>query len=283
MEHELRTLKRGEFPPLLYEISEPPQKLYIKGALPSKDHTYLTVVGSRHYSTYGKQVVDTLIGALKGQPVSIVSGLALGIDRLAHEAALSYGLHTISVPGSGLDDTVLYPKSHKRLARRILENGGALLSEFEPTFEAVSWSFPKRNRIMAGIAPATLVIEATKQSGTLITARLAVDYNRDLLVVPGSIFARNTAGPHLFLRLGAIPITAPDDLLQVLGLTPTTKGKHTDLDLEEKKVVDILVEPLSRDELIQKLKMDVQRANVLLASMELRGLIEERHGHIQMV
>ena len=156
--------------------------------MPTPKMKLLAVVGSRHYTNYGKQVVDYLIQGLRGYNIGIVSGLALGIDSLAHEAALTNGLYTLAIPGGGLSDQVIYPARHKPLARRILQKGGGLLSEFAPDFRATAWSFPQRNRLVCGIAHATLIIEASEKSGTLITARLTADYNRELLVVPGNIF-----------------------------------------------------------------------------------------------
>src|SRR3989339_694012 len=218
MDFPIKNLLKSEFPPLLCEIPQPSKELYLRGNLPPQGTKCLAVVGSRNYTNYGKQVVEYLIGGLRGYPVSIISGLALGIDTLAHETALSAGLHTLSVPGSGIDDSVLYPRRNVGLARRILENGGGILSEFEPTFHATTWSFPQRNRIMAGLAHAVLLIEASEKSGTLITARLTADYNRELLVVPGNIFSENSTGVHQFLKLGATPVTSPEDILIALNI-----------------------------------------------------------------
>ena len=154
----------AEFPALLREIPQPPRSLNYRGALPPPEITLLSVVGSRKYTSYGKQVIDALIGGLRGYPVGIVSGLALGIDSLAHEAALAAGLYTLSIPGSGLNDEVIYPATHKALAHRILASGGGLLSEYAPDFRATDWSFPQRNRLVAGISKATLLIEAAEKS-----------------------------------------------------------------------------------------------------------------------
>ena len=194
MPFPITEVSAAEFPALLREIPQPPTTLNYRGSLPSPDITLLSVVGSRKYTSYGKQVVDELIGGLKNYPIGIVSGLALGIDSLAHEAALKNNMYTLSIPGSGLLDEVLYPATHKPLAHRILAAGGGLLSEFAPDFRATDWSFPMRNRLVAGISRATLLIEAAERSGTLITARMATDYNRELLVVPGSIFSKTSAG-----------------------------------------------------------------------------------------
>jgi DNA processing protein len=269
-------VSQEQFPSLLREIPQPPKSLNYRGALPPTDIHLLSVVGSRAYTTYGKQVIDELIGGLKGYPVGIVSGLALGIDSLSHEAALRNNLYTLSIPGSGLSDEVLYPATHKPLARRILEAGGGLLSEYEHDFRATPWSFPQRNRLVAGISRATLLIEAAEKSGTLITARMCADYNRELLVVPGSIFSKTSEGVHQFLKLGATPVTTAKDILDVLGIeenVETVTSIATSLEADEATVIKLLNIPLHRDELIRKLEMDTAKAAQLLMKMELLGYI----------
>lgn len=270
----------NEFPSLLREIPQVPKSLNYRGVLPPPDMKLLAVVGSRKYSTYGKQVVEHLISGLSGFNVGIVSGLALGIDSLAHEAALRANLYTLAVPGSGLEDSVIYPTTHKPLARKILESGGGMLSEFEPSFTATKWSFTQRNRIMAGISHATLMIEATEKSGTLITARMATDYNRELLVVPGNIFSLNCAGTHQFLKLGAIPVTHAQDILYALGFNPDEDFQKPlafislkDLTPEEQRIISLLNEPTDKDTLIRAAKLPSHIANALLMQMEIKGLI----------
>lgn len=275
---DLRTIGPSEFPALLREIPDAPHSLYIRGALPLPGHTLLSVVGSRRMSTYGKDACEHLIRGLSGYPISIVSGLALGIDGVAHRAALNAGLHTVAVLGSGLEDQVLYPTSHRALARAILDSGGALVSEEAPDFKPRPESFPKRNRIMAGMSHAVLVVEATLHSGTLVTARLASDYNRDVFTVPGSLFSENTEGPHLLLSLGATPVRSAGDILQALGFEAEARPDITALTEDEARVHDALSEPRSRDELVRLLGVDTASANALLISMELKGLITERQG-----
>jgi DNA processing protein len=282
LEYPIHQLSPEEFPSLLREIPQPPQKLNYRGVLPSPSLKLLTVVGSRHYSNYGKQVVEHLIEGLRGHRVGIVSGLALGIDSLAHEAALKNNLYTLAVPGSGITDEVIYPASHKPLARKILERGGGLLSEFAPDFTATKWSFTQRNRIMAGIAHATLVIEASEKSGTLITARMASDYNRELLVVPGNIFSTNSHGPHQFLKLGATPVTKAEDILYALGFSqeevekkPRSTTDTSSLSQEEQRVLELLKEPTEKDALIRALGLPPHIANALLMQMEIKELICE--------
>ena len=285
MESDIKQLKPEEYPELLKEINDPPKKLYIKGELPPDNMKYLCVVGSRKYSPYGKDVCKTLIEGLRGYPIVIVSGLALGIDSIAHESALENGLTTIAVPGSGLSESVLHPKAHKELARRIVKSGGTMLSEFEENFKATHYSFPQRNRVMAGMSHATLIIEAEEKSGTLITSKFATEYNRDVLTVPASIFSGNSFGPHMLLRLGATPIRKSEDILEALGFN--IKGKQQKLDLKdlsekERKVIDILKTPMERDELIANLGFPIQDANVTLSAMEIKGIIKESYGEMRI-
>ncbi len=276
MEFPIKTLRSSVFPALLKEIPQPPETMYYRGQLPPPEMTLLTVVGSRKYTTYGKQAVNELIGGLSGYNIGIVSGLALGIDSLAHEAALKNNLYTLGIPGGGLNDNVLYPSQHKRLAYRILEAGGCLLSEFAPDFKATTWSFPKRNRLQAGISHATLLIEAAEKSGTLITARLATDFNRELLVVPGNIFSKNSAGVHQFLKLGATPVTTADDILDALRIEKSESVKEietSNLSSTEEKVLAVLQSPCHRDELLRSLDLPVSEGNRLLMEMELKNYI----------
>lgn len=266
----------------LLEIPEPPKDVYVRGNLPPRGTKCLAVVGSRNYTTYGKQVVEHLIGGLRGYPISIISGLALGIDSLAHKAALEIGLHTLAVPGSGIDDSVIYPRQNRDLARQILQSGGGLLSEFEPTFHATPWSFPQRNRIMAGLAHAVILIEASEKSGTLITARLAADYNRELLVVPGNIFSGNSYGTHQFLKLGATPVTCAEDLLSALNISTETAPLPfaPELSPEEQNILTFLTEPLDHDTLIRLSNQNSTEILTLLMRMELAGHIKEQNGLI---
>jgi len=284
---EIKELAKADLPERLYEIPDPPKKMYIRGKTPDKEKKKLCVVGSRKYSSYGKEICEHLIGSLEGFPVTIVSGLALGIDSIAHKSALSAGLDTIAVPGSGLDWNVLYPSTNRQLAEKIIDSGGALLSEFEPKFKATVWSFPQRNRIMAGLSDAVLVIEAEKKSGTLITARLATEYNRDVLTVPGSVFSKTSEGPHLLLRLGATPITGGEDLLDALGFQRNEKSvaekNYADCSPDELIIIEMLREPRSKEELFLELAFPISQANALLSIMELKGIIKEEMGELHLL
>jgi len=286
MKTPIRKLNKNEFPPIFSEIPQPPKQLYIRGELPVGNFTYLCVVGSRKYTSYGRDACEKLIAGLKGYPIVIVSGLAIGMDSLAHKKALEVGLKVMSFPGSGLDESALYPHSNIALAREIEDAGGCLISESEPTFRAQLYTFPRRNRLMAGISKATLVIEAQEKSGTLITARLTTEYNRDVLAVPGSIFSDTSKGTNKLIRQGATPITCIEDLLEALGFTPPKDVEKqqklfADCSPDEKKVLDLLREPFERDELLRMMKMPISDATSLLSIMELKGMIKEEMGEIR--
>lgn len=283
---ERRTKLTGILAPLK-EIPDPPSQLYIEGDLPSEDMKILAVVGSRRFSSYGKEVCIKLIEGLSGYPISIISGLALGIDTISHKTALANKLHTIAIPGSGLSRKVLHPHSNKGLADEIVEFGGALMSEFDPEYPAGVHTFPRRNRIMAGLAHAVLVIEAGMRSGTRITARLATEYNRDVLAVPGSIFSIQSQGTNELIRLGATPIVKSEDILQALGFEIEENIQRElnldDLNKSEKIIVGILrIEPMERDDLIRSSGLPVQEANVALASLEIKGILVENMGQVHL-
>ena len=271
--------------PALAEIPSPPETLFLRGNLPPKDFILLTVVGSRKVSPYGKEALRKIISGLKGFPIIIVSGLALGVDMLAHEEALNSGVLTIAIPGSGLDESIIYPRTNLNLAKRILDAGGCMLSEFNPNEKAAIWTFPKRNRIMAGIAQATLVIEAEKPSGTLITSKLATDFGRDVFAVPGSIFSKNSEGPHMLIKLGATPIENSEDILEAFGFDILKKDNSLsllELSEEEKTLVAIFAKPKSRDEIINESNWNISKVSEILTLLEIKGLIKESVGKIYL-
>jgi len=281
----IRDLPKKDFPPLLLEINDPPKSLRIIGELP-RTEKYLCVVGSRKYSDYGRACCEKLIEGLRGYSITIVSGLALGMDAIAHKAALKAGLPTIGIPGSGLGEKTIAPRTNKLLADEIIQNGGALISEFPDEFHATLWSFPQRNRIMAGISHATLIIEAELKSGTLITSKLATEYNRDVFTIPHSIFSITSEGPHMLLRLGATPITQSSDIITALGLRPRGEllqvRDYSECSTDERELIDLIHEPLSRDEIIRRLGKPVYVTQTILATMEIKNLIEEVMGEIHL-
>lgn len=279
METEVRQLRAEEYPAQLREIPQPPPSLWARGSWPPQGTRFLVVVGSRALSPYGQEACEYLIRGLAGYPISIVSGLALGADACAHRAALSVGLHTIAVPGSGLADHSIAPRTNYGLAKDILAVGGMLLSEHAPDHEARPQDFPSRNRIMAGMADAILMIEAGERSGTLITARLASEYNRDLLCVPHRIGDPGGYGSHLFLRLGATPVSHPAHILEALGLDATQpKGPTADLHDAERAVYELLARPMTRDELQRAAPVPSAELPGILVMLELKGLAKEELG-----
>lgn len=304
MSYEVKNLTKTDWPPLLGQISDPPKELYFAGRVPDYERKFLCVVGSRKYSSYGKEVVSMLLSELRGLPITVVSGLALGIDSIAHRLAIQNNLPTIAIPGSGLSPEALHPASHAQLAEEIVLSGGTLFSEYKPDFKATQWSFPQRNRIMAGMSHATLIIEAEQKSGTMITAKLTTEYNRELLCVPGSILSPMSEGPNMFLRLGATLVRNGDDILEALGvgkldlektppLTPPQKGgaekKNTQyLDCSEKEllILKLLSEPTPKDELIRRAathNLSVAETQTTLTLLELKGHIEEKLGELRLV
>ena len=231
---------------------------------------------------YGQEACEKLIIGLAGYPISIVSGLALGVDTCAHKAALAAGLHTLAFPGSGLDDSILYPRSNRVFAKEILSKGGGMLSEYEPQTPSHVRYFPERNRLMVGIANAVLVIEAGQKSGTLITARLASEYNRDLLCIPHRIGDPHAFGPHLFIRLGAALVTEPLHILEALSIPPRESAAcgiaPNDLEDAELTVWNMLAEPLTRDEILRASSANAGETLTALVALELRGLAKEEFG-----
>jgi DNA processing protein len=304
MSYEIKVLAEEYWPAGLKEIPEPPEKLWYAGAIPDYSHKLLCVVGSRKFSSYGKEAVEYLVGGLSGYPITIVSGLALGIDAIAHRAAIKNNLPTIAMPGSGLHPRALHPQSHVDLAQEIIHTGGTLISEMKPDEKAglmmhntaakkVFWSFPRRNRLMVGFCDAVLVIEAGLKSGTLITARLATDYNRELLTVPGSIFASTSEGSNTLLKLGAAPARNPEDILETLKLDnrqqmidyskSKNKKDYSDCNEAEKKILELLTEPLERDTLIRNSGLTASEAQTILTLLEMKGYVQEVLGEIRLV
>jgi DNA processing protein len=279
--HGIRPFGRADWPELLQHINDPPKQLYYRGTLPYPKAHFLTVIGSRNPTRYGTDIVRRLIMGLVGQPIVIVSGLAIGIDGMAHEAALEAGLKTISFPGSSLDDEWLYPAKHRTLADRIIENGGCLISEYAHGQGGTDWTFPKRNRLMAGCSQATLIIEGGAKSGSLITTDRALDYNRSILAVPGPIDSAVSVGPNRLIRVGAIPILSPDDILQEYRLEPNqpiaviSAERLAALDPLSRRIVDILGNgEKNKDSLSRELGVEMTELNATISFLEIDGLVK---------
>lgn len=287
MPFPIEQLAFQEFPELLKEIPDAPRRLFIRGKLPPPDRTLLCVVGSRSCTAYGRRITQKLIAGLAKYPVIIVSGLAHGIDTEAHRAALDVGLPTIAVLPSSLDEASLYPANNLILARSIVLKGGCLLSENEAPFKAMLHSFAERNRVMAGMSKAALIIEAGEKSGTLITARLALDYNKEVLAVPHELERPNGMGVNKLIREGATLVQNSTDIAQALGFkiddTPVQQTLPTDLSDSESVVLNALTEPLVHDEIIERSGIVAKDIHIALSSLLIRGLIIERLGKIERV
>lgn len=279
-----RQLLPKDFPALLREIPDRPKALYIRGTLPPKETRYLCVVGSRATTPYGRRICHQIISGLKGYPIAIVSGLALGLDAEAHKAALDAGLPTLAVLPSSADDASLYPRTNYALAQRILAQGGALVSEYGSPHKPQLHDFARRNRIGAGLSACALIVEAGEKSGTLITARLALDYNREVLAIPHELGKETGAGANRLIREGATLVRTSDDILQSLSIKPFDSPRQlpmpTDLSEAEMRVLHALTEALLRDELIERSGLSAQDANIALSSLAIRGLVAERLGMI---
>ncbi len=285
MNAKLYKIQPENFPAKLQEMPDKPKCLYIEGTLPDPNtHIYVAIVGPRKHTDYGKRVCEDIIRGLAGQPIVIVSGLALGMDTIVHKTALEVGLPTIAIPGSGLAPNTLYPKSNWRLARDIVSSGGALVSEFEPEFKATIWSFPKRNRIVAGISDAVLVIEANQKSGALITAKFALQYNRDVLAVPGSVYVEQCQGTNSLIARGAYLITSSQDIINHFHLENTSEhreqGSFDFLSEQEIALLRVLSEPRTKNYLYEHSGLSISDCSIILSTLELKGIIREEYGKI---
>lgn len=266
-----------EYPPLLKETPDRPYFLYVRGTLPDPTVPLIAVVGSRKYTSYGKQVCESLVRDLVRAGFGIVSGLAFGIDKIAHLSALANEGVTWAVLGSGVDDKGITPQSHFPLGKDIIKSG-ALISEFPPGSTASAKNFPLRNRIVAGMTRATLVIEAAEKSGSLITARLALEYDREIFAVPGSIFSSLSQGTHALLKKGAFPVTHAQDVialllpsLQTKTQKPSQNKESSSLSDSEKRIIALLShESLHIDEIAKQAKFSIQETSSMLMILELK-------------
>ena len=283
MDFPLCTLSPNEYPASLREIPQVPEALYLRGASIDPSKRMVSFVGARRYSAYGKKACEKIIAELASYPITIVSGLAIGIDGIAHQAALDVGLTTIAVVGSGLDDAVLYPSANRALARQILEQGGTLISELAPETRGAKHTFPSRNRIMAGLSEIVIAVECAVQSGTRITTRLATDYNKEVGAIPHSIFSETGAGTNELLQQGAHLIKSGQDVVALLGLEPS-KNQQADLSTltdEERKVYAMLADPKTKTDLSHQIGIPAHKLSAVLAGLEMKGLVTEMLGTIQ--
>lgn len=269
------------YPALLHQIADPPAKLFCQGEKFPADEKYFAIVGTRHPSRYGLEVAAEFATALAKHFV-IVSGLAYGIDAAAHRTTLEAGGKTIAVLGSGLNYIV--PHCNRNLAKEI-EKNGCIVTEYPPETVPQKGYFPARNRIIAGMSIATLIVEGPQRSGSLITARLALEYNREVFAVPGNISHETSAGSNQLIRDSkAMLVTCPEDILTALGIEASaTQNKKQPLDLSEKeqKLYALLkASARSINELIHETKLDAHIVGTTLSLLEVKGLITIRGNYV---
>ena len=275
------TFDDDRYPQMLRNIYDAPAVLYYKGDLIdcNLDRT-LAVVGSRRATSYAKDALSKIISELIDTDICVVSGLASGIDTVAHTSAINNNLKTIGVIASGFDFT--YPTANKDLYRKIEEGCGAVVSEYYPTFQPLQFRFPQRNRIVSGLSYGTLVAEASLKSGALITANLTLEQGRELMCIPGLITNPNTQGIYKLLKNGATLVTCADDILSALGWEVKLEQKTLfDLDLsnDEKLIYEALeIEDKCFDELQAFTRLSVDNLLMYLTTMELKGIIKQVDG-----
>ncbi|MFA6428252.1 MAG: DNA-processing protein DprA [Candidatus Buchananbacteria bacterium] len=278
------TILEEAYPPLLKEIYSPPPILYYRGTLDNnRDRFALGVVGTRKVSPYGQQLIDTLIIPLVQAGLTIVSGLALGIDTLAHQATLQNQGRTLAVLGSGLAWSSLYPTQNRSLAEKIIAAGSLMVSEFPLSMPPLVHNFPLRNRIISGLSLGTLIIEAPAESGALITAKYALEQNREVFAVPGNIYHPNSAGTNNLIKQGAIVVTTAQDILGALDLKTvssyiTAHAIVPESPAEESLLKHLNREPIHIDSLAKLTKLNISTVAATLAVMEIKGKIKNLGG-----
>lgn len=276
------TILDENYPKILKEIYDPPAVLYVRGQIKPEDEKALAIVGTRMPTPYGQQVASHLANQVSQAGLTIVSGLARGVDSLAHMAALQDKRRTIAVVGSGIDEQTIYPPSNRHLARQIADMG-AVISEYPLGAPALKHHFHARNRIISGLSLGTLVIEAKEKSGALITAKHALDQNREVFAVPGPIYSPASAGPNNLIKMGAKLVLKTNDILEELNLKTLTEQIQVRQIIpdneEEKKVLELLSdEPTHIDKIVIDAKMDTATVNATVVLMEMKGKIRNLGG-----
>lgn len=275
-----------QYPLTLNEIPSPPMSLYGRGTPhwqmdEKQNNSCFGVVGTRRPTAYGLEATYNIVSGLVDAGLTIISGMALGIDTKAHETALENNGKTIAVLGSGLDQNSIYPPENRGLMRRIIDSGGTVISEHAPGTPALKENFPQRNRIVSGLSRGILVIEAREKSGALITARLALDQNRDVFAIPGSIFTPHAKGPNKLIQEGAKLVTSASDILEDLGIEYTKERERTiqeDLGEKEKIIIQLIAEPMGVDLIKSKTGFEASAIIATLSMLELKGLVRNLGG-----
>jgi DNA processing protein len=269
-----------DYPSRLHEIDQPPPVLYLRGTLTEADEWAVAIVGTRRVTTYGRQVTEQVATTLAQSGITVVSGLARGVDSIAHQAALNAGGRSLAVLGSGVDR--LYPPENQRLAEHMIERG-AVISDYGLGTQPEATNFPPRNRIISGLSLAVVIVEASRQSGALITANFAVEQGREVFAVPGNISAPQSQGTNWLIQQGARPMLHPQDVLEVLDVGRIAQHREARAvipanDLEAKILELIRNEPLHMDEISIQAQAPIKEVSSTIAMMELKGMVRQMGG-----
>jgi len=281
---QVLTWEDDAYPQRLKEIDQPPPVLYLHGELIPEDSWAVAIVGTRRVTPYGRQVTEEIASHLAANGITVISGLARGVDSIAHQAALKAGGRTLAVLGSGVDR--IYPPENRALAEQMLEHG-AVVSDYAPGTPPDSINFPPRNRIISGLSMAVIVVEAGTTSGALITAEFAAEQGRDIFAVPGNIFAPQSKGTNKLIQQGAHPLLSASDILQALNLLHISQQKTARKilpsdDVEAKLLEAMGEEPLHIDEIRNQTNLPVEKVSATLVMMELKGMVRQV-GNMQYV
>ncbi len=281
---QVLTWEDEKYPQRLKEISQPPPVLYLRGEMLPEDRFSVAIVGTRRVTPYGRQVTDEIATTLAAKGITIVSGLARGVDTIAHQAALRTGGRTLAVLGSGVDR--IYPPEHRDLAKKI-SGSGAVISDYAPGTPPESSNFPPRNRIISGLSLAVVVIEAGKTSGALITAEFAAEQGREVFAVPGNILAPQSKGTNKLIQQGAHPLLSAQDIMQALNWTQVGQQKKALKTIPSNEVEAALLntldsDPQHIDEICNQTSLPVEKVSSTLVVMELKGMVR-RVGNMQYV
>jgi DNA processing protein len=268
------------YPPHLKEVDQPPPVLYMRGAMTLEDHWAVALVGTRQVTSYGRQVTEELATVLAQSGVTVVSGLARGVDAVAHSAALKAGGRTLAVLGSGVDK--IYPPEHRQMAEKIMAQG-ALISDYAPGTPPDASNFPPRNRIISGLSMAVVVIEAGETSGALITAQFAAEQGREVFAVPGNIIAPQSKGTNKLIANGARPMLSPQHVLEALDLTRNVERREirrvAPSDPTEAALLNLLSQqPLHVDDIRNQSGLPIEQVSATLTMMELKGMVRQVGG-----
>lgn len=275
-------IEEKNYPQSLKKIPDAPKILYYRGNF-IPDENYFAIVGTRRASSYGQQASLEIAGNLADAGLTIVSGMAPGIDTFVHKICVEKGKRTVAVLGTGLDEKSIYPRQNLELSRKIIETGGCLISELPPGTHGSNFTFPKRNRIISGLSLGVLIVEAKEKSGSLITSNYAKEHSKKIFAVPGPIFSSNSKGPNKLIKNGAKMVENANDILRELGLQSFdfAQDKFSAENLEEKLILNALKEePLYVDNIIEKTKLKAGAVATTLALMEISGKIRNLGGNV---